>query len=608
MKRFLLLAALACGPALARSHSSHPSSNSPRVKGKENAPQTSFPSQSAWGRASGPSFVVLGDRTGNPLPGGFEQIIGEVRMLRPDLLMNVGNLIDGRQGPQDSIRAQWDSIQALLRSTGADFHLTAGLNDVASAAAESVYFTKFGAHYYSFNTGGCHFVVIDNSRWDSAGALPASELNWLENDLIINHFLRWKFVFMDRSYWLAARKSGRAERLHELFRRYGVQYVFSGGDRYYCRSVWDSIVYTQVGPSGSRDQGYEPEERGGFQNFLYVTVDTGNVNVMVVRPGGLLPADDVTWEDEVELDSIDRTGLRISPVAIQGSRAVSESLMIVVADVTSDFLSGTCTWNTAGTNWHVEPETVAVATAPGGRLAADYYVELPAGANPYPLPVLDLPYLYRPDKYHHILRPLPVTRTAIGPRAPAPRLDGNLNDRCWKRAVPLTGFGGNDGGASPVEPFKVWFAHDDSTLFFAARCTESRMARLRAFAVRRDSGVAEDDNLDFLFQPNPDSAVYYELQVNPDGIIADRKCWLHRSSFIVDPAWNGNWQIAHVRGKNFWTIEGAIPLADFSAFAPPPRSWGLNVARYQARLDRTAVFQAPFGNDPSRFGKLELER
>ena len=567
-------------------------------------------------------FVVLGDRTGDAREEIFETALSEVKLLRPALLMNVGDLVEGYAKSHDTLIQQWDTIMKLLRNTGVYYRLTPGNHDITDAMSESVFVRYLGGPYYSFTLGGSHFLVIDNSRWDSAGAMPATELAWIDRDLALNRLVRWTFVFMHRSYWVRALREGKAELLHNIFRQYGVDYVFSGHDHFYCSAVWDSIHYVQVGPTGSRYKVYEDEERGAFQNYLLVHAGDSAVRLEVVRPGNLLAQDCVTLKDIAALDSIDRSGLKLSAVTISPDAALDDVVMAEVRNVSGSILSTRCAWNLEASNWRVEPETVVVVCNPGVGTCNEFLVQLAAGANPYPLPALSLRYPYGPDKEHEIEKSLPVRRSADCPKIAPPRLDGILNDKAWKRVKPIQQFGAKDGGVSPTEPLDVYLAHDDTMLYLAARCVETQMSQLKTDETERDGKVANDDNLNFLFSPLPDprppttdSSVYYQLIVNPAGVIWDRKCSIQNGKSVRDNTWNGNWRVANNLDKDHWTLELAIPLVDLGA-APDGglrsavsagRSLGFNLVRFQSRNQAVGIYQVPFVHDPATFARLRLQ-
>jgi hypothetical protein len=571
---------------------------------------------------AGPDFdmVVLGDRTANAQESVFETIVSEVKVLKPALLMNVGNLVEGGTKSRDTLEQEWDTIIRLLNNTGAYHRFTPGERDVTDAMSESVFVRHFGGPYYSFNYNGCHFLVIDNSRWDSAGAMPAAELEWIDRDLALNGPARWTFVFMNRSYWTRALRRNRAERLNDIFRRHQVNYVFSGHDHYYCSAQWGGISYIQVGPSGAQrgmrnaDCGLPnstfrsppcDEERGAFQNYLLVHVADSAVRVEVVRPGGLLPRDCVTLQDIALLDSLDRHSLNLTRFETDRD---TQDLSATIQNVTDAVLSTRCVWNLDRTKWQIEPESVVVACNPGAHARGLFRVRRPADGSIYPLPELSMACPYDSGKTHPVNRLLPIRRSAACPFVSPPRLDAVLNDRVWRRVKPLREFGASDGGMCPTEPFQVFLAHDDTMLYLAAYCTETRMLSLKTDATSRDGDVADDDNLDFLLCPNPDSTVGYQLIINPAGTIWDGKCRMENGISVEDGQWNGNWRVANSLGKDYWTLELSIPLSDFglptAEGQPSAAMWSFNVARFQARNKTVGSYQVPFVFDPGQFAGL----
>jgi hypothetical protein len=560
-------------------------------------------------------FVVLGDRTADSREEIFETALREVKLLRPSLLMNVGDLVEGYTKSHDTLVEQWDTIVKLLRSTGVYYRLTPGNHDITDAMSESIFVRYFGGPYYSFTLGGSHFLVVDNSRWDSAGAMPEAELAWIDRDLALNRLARWTFVFMHRSYWTRALREGKTERLHNIFRQYGVDYVFSGHDHFYCSAVWDSIHYVQVGPTGSRFKVYEGEERGAFQNYLLVHCGDSAVRLEVIKPGNLQAQDCVTLKDIALLDSIDQFALKLSGVLTSPDQALNDVVIAEVKNVSGSVLSTRCAWNLTGSNWQVDPETVVVVCNPGVATSNEFTAQLGAGANPYPLPALSLRYPYGPGKEHEIDKLLPVRRSADCPRISGPRLDGILNDKAWKKVKPIQQFGAKDGGVSPTEPFEVYLAHDDTMLYVAARCVETRMSELKTDETERDGKVANDDNLNFLLCPDPDSSVYYQLIINPAGVIWDRKCSMQSGKSVRDNTWNGNWRVANSLDKSQWTLEFAIPLADLgvaSGSAQRPaafgeRPFGFNIVRFQSRNQAVSIYQVPFVHEPATFARLRFQ-
>jgi hypothetical protein len=155
-----------------------------------------------------------------------------------------------------------------------------------------------------------------------------------------------------------------------------------------------------------------------------------------------------------------------------------------------------------------------------------------------------------------------------------PAIDGKLDDACWQKAEPVA-FRLLDGSADrPKRATVAKLLATDKTLFIAIQCaeTEQLVSRKRD----RDDNVWEDDSVELFIKPGAEATrEYYHLAVNPDGSFYD--------DFARDTAaWQSQLKLATAKGKEGWTIELAIPLAELNlpkdkAAAAGP--WRLNLTR-----------------------------
>lgn len=529
-------------------------------------------------------------------------------MLNPDFIVCAGDLIEGYAGDAAATNAQWDTILDQLRSTGVPYFIAPGNHDISDAASESVFTKRVGRPAHTLEHGNSVFIFLDNSRWPVAESLPPTELRWLDKELIHARKYRHAFVLMHRPYWRYALDQGRPELLHEKFKASGIDYVFTGHDHFYCSYTWDSIHYFQVGPSGSRTKVYDDPGAGAFQNYLLCRVSGDTVTVMVREPGRdePLPADTVTYESIRALELAKEQAVVLDAVTVPYAGPVAASLPLTVNNVTAGAMTGKLTWHDSLTAWRVKPGEITYSVAPQSHIAQGLTFNLTSVDSLYPLPAFSMPYEYAPGKKTEINRSLPIRREATLVRATTkPVLDGRLTDSCWQAAPTLRTFGGNAGSLSPVEPTAIWIARDDSLLYVAARCTESRTSELKTDVTARDGKVYDDDNLNLLlcFNPAPtaDTATYYQVMVSCAGTIADRVCRFAAGESRKDYAWNGNWQVATGKGADYWTVEMSCPLSDFGTVGS---QWGVNASRFQSRTKEVAVWQAPFEHSPAGFGLL----
>ncbi len=561
------------------------------------------------------SFIVLGDLTAGAKVEVFEQIIDEVKTLAPDFVINVGDLIEGYTENLKSIESEWSYILNQLNRTNIPYHLTPGNHDIWSVKSESIYIKHFGKTFYSFDYKKYHFTIIDNSRYDSVSQISKTQLKWLKQDLAKHKKAPLTFCFMHKPFWnyplekdeaqSVNQTPNQAEILHNLFKENGVDYVFSGHDHHYFSHTWDSIIYFQVGPSGSRYKIYDSEKQGAFQNYLLVKVQNQKTDIAVIKPGSILPFDIVTAEIIHTIDRIENKAIKLSETVIPENQPIRDTIGLNIQNVTNILLNTTLRWNFNSVNWQISPESVKCILPVSSNGYYKFNCKLINPENLYPLPEISLSYPYLAQKEHPVKKILPVQLiTDCLKINKSPIIDGILNDNCWIMAQPLTIFGASDTNQVLNEKTYVCFIYDENNLYIGVKCYYSETNKLKTEVTGYDDAVYKDDHLNFLLQPYLDSTAYYQIFINPIGTISDRRCWLESGKSRKDSKWNLKTQIKTKLEKNNWTIEMAIPLNQFPNYSKT--SWGFNFVRYQPYLEKLAIYQVPFVHNPETFARLRL--
>jgi hypothetical protein len=228
-------------------------------------------------------FSILGDRTGGAIPGIYGRVWREIDLLHPDFVINVGDTIEG--GDDERAEFEWLQLRAIWdRYSAYPLYFTPGNHDIWSEASEKVYREQTGRPpSYSFSHQNAHFTVLDNSR---TAELSEAQLDFLEADLKKHHDRRPKFVFFHKPDWLLHVKvRNRAFPLHQICRKYGVDYVISGHGHQFVRGVLEGVVYLEVGSSGGRLRGQESGQgfrQGWFFHHVWARV-TGTKVEMTVK-------------------------------------------------------------------------------------------------------------------------------------------------------------------------------------------------------------------------------------------------------------------------------------------------------------------------------------
>src|ERR1041384_962463 len=185
-----------------------------------------------------------------------------------------------------SKEGQWDKYQRVIKAIEAPYYQVPGNHDTHSKEARRIYTRRFGKCYYSFDYGGCHFVLLDNNEAQRWGYMGRTELEWLKADLKETKALS-VFVFMHFPVWEPERVTPQSfqfwtETLHPLFKASHVRAVFGGHYHSYGPSrEFDGIRYYITGGGGAELRP-EYKKSGGEHHFVKVKVSGDNCDVRVV--------------------------------------------------------------------------------------------------------------------------------------------------------------------------------------------------------------------------------------------------------------------------------------------------------------------------------------
>ena len=230
-------------------------------------------------------FVILGDRTGETEPGIYERVWQEAATENPAFVLSVGDSIQGlNDATAESEWRQFERILAPYRRFS--LFLAAGNHDIWSARSEAL-FLKYAAHppqpphpaHYSFDYSQVHFTILDNSRSDN---LPPEELQFLGTDLEAHKDQPVKFIVSHRPSWLVdAMFQNSRSRLHQLAKKYGVQYVVAGHLHQMLDVELDGVTYLSMASAGGQLRGTMLYRDGWFFGYALVGVHGQAINLRI---------------------------------------------------------------------------------------------------------------------------------------------------------------------------------------------------------------------------------------------------------------------------------------------------------------------------------------
>lgn len=309
-------------------------------------------------------FVVLGDAQFDN-PATFNRVIDQVRRLRPALVLQVGDLIEGYNSDLQVIRGEWQRFKRQIAPLAPiPFYGVPGNHDVygsdkePDAALEAAFEEEMGPLFYHFQYKNTLFVVLNSDTREAMGSINETQMNWLRRVLAASS-ADHKFAFMHRPPFLM----DNAETLHNLFKAFGVGQVFYGHHHHYHHHQRDGVSYTMTNAGGLMGQA-EPLV-GGYHHLLQVSVRSDSVDVAVIAADSIAPQDSVRAEDNYDMFSLTQS-LVSERTPMQRTGTGQYSMVVQLANNSRRDIQVFIECDSPDKRWHLEPASIDLVVLQAG--------------------------------------------------------------------------------------------------------------------------------------------------------------------------------------------------------------------------------------------------
>lgn len=265
------------------------------------------------------TFALFSDLTGGEREGVFDVAIEQLRLLRPELIVNVGDLIEGGDPGYEQLNQQWDTFDARASRARAPVFYAGGNHDLTGNELRQIWAERYGSSYYHFVYNNVLFLVLDTEDnpadfqqyikeirlqaiqvADTEGmeAFRATEYGQLEErksgrvssaqasyfrEVIKQHpDVRWTFILMHKPAWERPDEENFSSIESALNER--PYTVFHGHLHSYLHEQRHGRDYIRLGTTGGS---HAPGNPMAIDHVSLVTVSEDGVDIANLRMSGI---------------------------------------------------------------------------------------------------------------------------------------------------------------------------------------------------------------------------------------------------------------------------------------------------------------------------------
>ena len=285
------------------------------------------------------TYAIFSDLTGGEREKVFEVAVAQLNLLRPELIMNVGDLVEGDLKDEAGLAAEWDSFDERAKRARAPVFYAGGNHDLTGEMLRKVWESRYGPRYYHFVYKDVLFLVLDtedntSERMQeifelrneaiaiyksegeeafaeteyaslperSAGTIGPEQSAYFQDVITANTDVRWTFLFMHKPAW---QKEGE-ETFSAIEAALGDRpyTVFTGHVQAFGYEERNGRDYIRLATTGGEQY---PKAGRSADHVTLVTVDDEGVDIANLLLSGILDktgqlplgAEDVCFEQAV---------------------------------------------------------------------------------------------------------------------------------------------------------------------------------------------------------------------------------------------------------------------------------------------------------------------
>lgn len=275
------------------------------------------------------TFALFSDLTGGEREGIFEVAVEQLNLLRPELILSVGDLIEGGTIDRAQLEGEWSFFDQRAGRARAPVFYTGGNHDLTNPQMWALWEERYGQRYYHFLYKDTLFLVmdtednsaefqrelskirdeaiavIDEQGWDAlpgtaygksierkSGRISSQQATYFRGVIGKNPAVKHTFVLMHKPAW--QRPDEENFSIVEAALQGRPYTVFYGHEHAYLHEQRFGRDYIRLGTTGGVQN---PSKKMAIDHVTLVTVTGEGVDIANLRMSGIfgktgeIPAD-----------------------------------------------------------------------------------------------------------------------------------------------------------------------------------------------------------------------------------------------------------------------------------------------------------------------------
>ncbi len=266
------------------------------------------------------TFVIIGDLHSGEREGVFDIAVEQINLLQPDLVLSVGDLVDG--GTEDTVllKQQFDHFDNRANKLNAPFFHVVGNHDITNLTMRGYWEKRYGRRYYHFVYNNVLFLVLDSEDYSeermheifvaraeaikvldgphpeqarqmdyfkmperATGQIGEHQSAYFEKVIQEHPNVRWTFLFMHKPVW-KREGEGNLSRIEAALASRSYT-VLNGHFHEYSYTSRNNMDYIMVATTSG---GQNPLSEKAFDHVTYVTIGMDKPSIVNLRLDGML--------------------------------------------------------------------------------------------------------------------------------------------------------------------------------------------------------------------------------------------------------------------------------------------------------------------------------